>query len=138
MQAFPERDAVLDRGRHLDRTEARNVLMPDLAVDRRLTATSTLRNAPTKRRTGALPALCPNTLEIDGLPTTGVDFTSMPRFSPTDPVKALLYCSEAFVDLWFELIIGEDVGPVLFDSFPNQFADIERIDARGYSIFHHF
>ena len=61
----------------------------------------------------------------------------MPRLSPADAVKALLYCGEAFVDQWLELIVGEDVRPILLDPLTNQFAYIERIDARGYSIFYH-
>jgi hypothetical protein len=36
----------------------------------------------------------------------------MPRFSPADAVKALLYCGEALVDQWLELVVGEDVGPI--------------------------
>jgi hypothetical protein len=51
------------------------------------------------RDRSARPARCPtNTLEIDGVPTTGMGFTSMPRFSPPDAVEALLYCGEAFVN----------------------------------------
>jgi hypothetical protein len=42
------------------------------------------------------PHLSPYTLDIDGFPVTGT--TSMPRFSPADAVKALLYCGEASVD----------------------------------------
>jgi hypothetical protein len=35
-----------------------------------------------------------------------------------------------------ELSVSEDVGPILFDALPHQFADIERINARGYPIGH--
>jgi hypothetical protein len=50
----------------------------------------------TEARDRRFPHLSPNTLDIDGFPITGT--TSMPRFSPADAVKALLYCGEAFVD----------------------------------------
>lgn len=56
----------------------------------------------------------------------------MPGLSPADAVEALLYGSEAVVDDWLVFSIGENVGPVVFDAFPNQFADIERIDTPGY------
>ena len=54
----------------------------------------------------------------------------MPWFSPADAVKSLLYCREAFVDQWLELVVGEDVGPVLLNPLPNQLAYVERIDTR--------
>jgi hypothetical protein len=56
----------------------------------------------------------------------------MPRLSPADAVEALLYGGEAVVDYCLEFSIGENVGPVVFDAFPNQFADIEWIDTPGY------
>jgi hypothetical protein len=75
------------------------------------------------------PPLCLNTLGIDrDRPQGGT--TSMPWFSPADAVKALLYCREAFVDQWLELVVGEDVGPVLLNPLPNQLAYVERIDTR--------
>ena len=37
----------------------------------------------------------------------------MPRFSPTDAVEALFYRCEALVDERLELIVGEDIGPIL-------------------------
>src|SRR5215218_11490209 len=54
--------------------------------------------------------------------------SSTPRRSSADTVKTLLDRSEPVVDGRFELGIGEDVGPVVFDGLPNQFADIEWID----------
>ncbi len=56
----------------------------------------------------------------------------MSRLSSADAVEALLYGGEAVVDPWLVLSIGENVGPVVFDAFPNQFADIEWIDTLGY------
>jgi hypothetical protein len=61
------------------------------------------------------PPFSPNALEMVGVPTTGMGLTSMPRFSSANPVKAMLYCGEALVNKWLELIIGEDVGPILLD-----------------------
>ena len=43
---------------------------------------------------------------------------SMPRFSPTDAVEALFDGGEAFVDERFELVVGKDVWPVVFDALP--------------------
>src|SRR5215468_5635494 len=56
----------------------------------------------------------------------------MPRLSAADAVEALLYGGEPIVDSWLVLSIGENVGPVVFDAFPNQFADVEWIDTLGY------
>ena len=47
----------------------------------------------------------------------------MPRFAAADAVEALLDCGKAFVDQRLELIVSEDVGPVLLNPLPNQFAD---------------
>ena len=57
----------------------------------------------------------------------------MSRLSPADTVEALLYGGEAVVDKGLELGVSENVRPVIFDAFSNQFADIERIDALGYA-----
>jgi class 3 adenylate cyclase len=46
-----------------------------------------------------------------------------------DTVEALLDRCEALVDERFEVSIGENVGPVVFDGLANQFAYIERINA---------
>ena len=56
----------------------------------------------------------------------------MSRLSSADAVEALLYGGEAVVDSCLVFGIGENVGPVVFDAFPNQFADIEWIDTLGY------
>jgi hypothetical protein len=37
----------------------------------------------------------------------------MPRFAAADAVEALLDCGKAFVDQRLELIVSEDVGPIL-------------------------
>ena len=58
---------------------------------------------------------------------------SMPRLSPADAVEALLYGGEAVVDEGLELGVSENIRPVIFDAFSNQFADIEWIDALGYA-----
>jgi hypothetical protein len=62
----------------------------------------------------------------------------MPRLSSTDAVEALLYGGEPVIDYWLVLGIGENVRPVVFDAFPNQFADIEWIDTLGYPIAQRF
>jgi hypothetical protein len=49
-----------------------------------------------------------------------------------DTVETLFYGGEPVVDYWLVLSIGENVGPVAFDAFPNQFADLEWIDTLGY------
>ena len=62
----------------------------------------------------------------------------MPRLSPADAVEALLYGGEPIVDIGLELSVSENVRPVIFDTFSNQFADIERIDALGYPLLKFF
>ena len=74
-------------------------------------------NARRKRGTGASPARLPNALAIEGPPQEWIP--SMPRLSRADAVKALLYCGEAFVDQRLELVVGEDVGPILLNPLPN-------------------
>jgi hypothetical protein len=39
----------------------------------------------------------------------------MPRFATADAVEALLDCARAFVDQRLELIVSEDVGPILLN-----------------------
>ena len=63
-----------------------------------------------------------------------IGMRSMPRLSPADTVEALLYGGEAGVDEGFELSVSENIRPVIFDAFSNQFADIEWIDALGYAV----
>ena len=63
---------------------------------------------------------------------------SMPRPSPADAVEALLYGGEAVVDFGLELSVSENVRPVIFDTFSNQFADIEWIYALGYPLLKFF
>jgi hypothetical protein len=46
----------------------------------------------------------------------------MPRISPADAVESLLYCGKAFVDQRLKLVVGEDVGPILLNTLPNQLA----------------
>jgi len=43
----------------------------------------------------------------------------MPRFAAADAVEALLDCGKAFVDQRLELIVGEDVRPILLNPLPN-------------------
>ena len=62
----------------------------------------------------------------------------MPRLSPADAVEALLYGGEAVVDFGLELSVSENVRPVVFDTFSNQFADIEWIDAARHTLVNYF
>src|SRR4029453_17508186 len=55
----------------------------------------------------------------------------MPRLSSPDTVEALLDGCEAIVDCRLELRISENIRPVVFDAFANEFTDIEGIDAVG-------
>src|SRR5260370_35713255 len=54
---------------------------------------------------------------------------STPRDTSANLVEALLDCGKARFDERFELVVGEDVGPVVLDAFADQLPDIERIDA---------
>lgn len=53
------------------------------------------------------------------------------RAAPADVVKALLDCGEARFDDRLEFEVGEDIRPVVFDAFADEFTDIEGIDALG-------
>src|SRR5882757_7102322 len=59
---------------------------------------------------------------------------STPRDTSANLVEALLDCGKARFDERFELVVGEDVGPVVLDAFADQLADIERIDALGDAV----
>src|SRR5262245_66562322 len=62
-----------------------------------------------------------------------------PRIPVADPVEAALDFGKARLDHRLELAIGENVGPVVLDSFAHELAHVERInaatDAIGY-LFH--
>jgi hypothetical protein len=51
------------------------------------------------------------------------------RAAPTDVVKALLDCGEARFDHRLKFEVGEDIWPVLFDTFADEFTDIDGIYA---------
>ena len=51
------------------------------------------------------------------------------RVTPADVVEALLDGGEARFDHRLEFEVGEDIGPVLFDTFADEFTDIEGIYA---------
>ena len=53
---------------------------------------------------------------------------SAARRSAANSVEALLYLGETRVDLRLELSIGKNVGPVAFDAFSYEFADVKWID----------
>ena len=53
------------------------------------------------------------------------------RVAPADVVKALLDGGEARFDHRLEFEVGEDIGPVVFDAFADEFTDIEGIYAPG-------
>src|SRR6516225_530620 len=46
------------------------------------------------------------------------------RVAPADMVKALLDCGEARFDHRLKFEVGEDIWPVLFDAFADEFTDI--------------
>jgi hypothetical protein len=47
------------------------------------------------------------------------------RVAPADVVKALLDCGEARFDHRLKFEVGEDIWPVLFDTFADEFTDID-------------
>jgi hypothetical protein len=51
------------------------------------------------------------------------------RVAPADVVKALLDCGEARFDHRLKFEVGEDIWPVLFDAFADEFTDIVGIYA---------
>src|SRR5688572_4013650 len=59
---------------------------------------------------------------------------STPRGTSANKVEALLDCGKACFDERFEIIVGEDVGPVVLDALADQLADIKRIDALGDAV----
>jgi len=53
----------------------------------------------------------------------------MPRRAIANAVKPLFDRREASLDHRFEFQVGENVGPVVFDAFADEFADVKRINA---------
>src|SRR5882724_10235971 len=51
------------------------------------------------------------------------------RVAPADVVKALLDCGEARFDHRLKFEVGEDIWPVLFDAFADEFTGIDGIYA---------
>src|SRR5258708_38506605 len=66
-----------------------------------------------------------------GLKAAGRAARSTFRGAPADMVEALLDGGEARFDHRLEFEVGEDIGPVLFDAFADEFTDIEGIYALG-------
>src|SRR5436190_14649372 len=62
---------------------------------------------------------------------------STPRLSSADMLKTLFDGGEPAVDERLELGIGENIRPVVLNGLPNQFADVEWIDAGGYPFLNH-
>src|SRR5260221_559756 len=56
------------------------------------------------------------------------------RGPPADAVEALLDCDEALLDERLELVVGEDVGPVVLDALAHQPAEVGGIDAADAGI----
>src|SRR3954447_7788560 len=90
------------------------------------------------RTTGVLP-MVPRMLSWRAMQSPPNDFVILFRYAWTSavsrdtaayPVEALPDCRETRFDHRFEFIIGENIWPVVFDSFADKFADIERIDTR--------
>jgi hypothetical protein len=52
-----------------------------------------------------------------------------PRIPVADPVEAALDFGKASLDYRLELAVGENVGPVVLDSFANELAHVERVNA---------
>jgi hypothetical protein len=50
------------------------------------------------------------------------------RVAPADVVKALLDCCEARFDHRLKFEVGEDIWPVLFDAFADEFTGIDGIN----------
>src|SRR6185312_12223095 len=70
-------------------------------------------------------------------PPYAVIARSTSRLSSADTLKTLLDGGEPAVDERLELGIGENIRPVVLNGLPNQFADVERIDAGGYPFLNH-
>jgi hypothetical protein len=54
---------------------------------------------------------------------------SAPRFASPYPIETLFYRGEPRLDERLELGISENIWPIIFDPFANEFADIARVDA---------